>query len=159
MVLSQALFKRNNMNFSNNGIEKLKVLEGFRAKPYADSGGKMTVGYGHLIIPGDGVGGSGDVITSAKATELLINDVSIAVKAVNAAVTKSITQNQFDALVLFAYNVGVTAFKNSTLLKLLNAGDIKGASEQFLRWDKVGGVSIKGLHNRRVAEQTLFLTP
>jgi len=146
------------MNFSNNGVEKLKALEGFRAKPYADSGGKMTVGYGHLIVPGDGVGGNGDIIDATKATELLINDVSTAVKGVNAAVTRDITQNQFDALVIFAYNVGVTAFKNSTLLKLLNAGDIQGASEQFLRWDKVGGVSVAGLHNRRVAEQTLFLT-
>jgi lysozyme len=147
------------MKFSNNGIEHLKTLEGFRAKPYADSGGKMTVGYGHLIVPGDGVGGNGDIIDAVKATQLLSDDVKRTVDGVNAAVTSTINQNQFDALVLFAYNVGVTAFKNSTLLKLLNTGDLVGASEQFLRWDRVGGVSVPGLHNRRVAEQTLFLTP
>ena len=145
------------MQFSTTGLELLKKLEGFRAKPYADSGGKMTVGYGHLIVPGDGVA-LGDIIDPIKATELLSKDVKYAVDGVNNNVTSSITQNQFDALVIFVYNVGVTAFKNSTLLKMLKAGDVKGASEQLLRWDKVNGVSVSGLHNRRVAEQTLFNT-
>jgi lysozyme len=145
------------MQFSTTGLELLKKLEGFRAKPYADSGGKMTVGYGHLIVPGDGVA-IGDIIDPVKATELLSKDVKYAVDGVNNNVTSSITQNQFDALVIFVYNVGVTAFKNSTLLKMLKAGDVAGASEQFLRWDKVNGVSISGLHTRRVAEQTLFNT-
>jgi lysozyme len=147
------------MKFSENGLELLKVLEGFRAKPYADSGGKMTVGYGHLIVPGDGVGGNDDVITASKATELLSNDVSRTVGGVNNGVTSTITQNQFDALVIFAYNVGISAFSKSTLLRLLNAGDVAGAAEQFLRWDKVNGVSVSGLHKRRLAEQKLFLTP
>ena len=145
------------MQFSTTGLELLKKLEGFRAKPYADSGGKMTVGYGHLIVPGDGVA-LGDIIDPVKATELLTKDVQRTVDGVNDNVTSTITQNQFDALVIFVYNVGVTAFKNSTLLKMLKAGDIKGASEQLLRWDKVNGVSVSGLHNRRVAEQTLFNT-
>jgi lysozyme len=147
------------MKFSDNGLELLKVLEGFRAKPYADSGGKMTVGYGHLIVPGDGVGGNDDIITVSKATELLSNDVSRTVGGVNNSVTSTITQNQFDALVIFAYNVGIGAFSKSTLLRMLNAGDVAGAAEQFLRWDKVNGVSVSGLHNRRLAEQKLFLTP
>ena len=145
------------MQFSTTGLELLKKLEGFRAKPYADSGGKMTVGYGHLIVPGDGVA-LGDIIDPVKATELLTKDVQRTVDGVNDNVTSTITQNQFDALVIFVYNVGVTAFKNSTLLKMLKAGDVKGASEQLLRWDKVNGVSVSGLHNRRVAEQTLFNT-
>lgn len=145
------------MKFSSTGIELLKKLEGFRAKPYPDSGGKMTVGYGHLIVPGDGVA-LGDIIDPVKATELLTKDVERTVAGVNDNVTSIITQNQFDALVIFAYNVGVSAFKNSTLLKMLKAGDVAGASLQFLRWDKVNGVSVPGLHNRRVAEQTLFNT-
>jgi lysozyme len=145
------------MIFSSNGIELLKKLEGFRAKPYPDSGGKMTVGYGHLIVPGDGVA-LGDIIDPVKATELLTKDVQRTVDGVNDNVTSTITQNQFDALVIFAYNVGVSAFKNSTLLKMLKVGDVVGASEQFLRWDKVNGVSIPGLRTRRVAEQTLFNT-
>ena len=147
------------MKFSDNGLELLKTLEGFRAKPYADSGGKMTVGYGHLIVPGDGVGGSGDVITTLKATELLSGDVGRTVGAVNNGVTSIIIQNQFDALVIFAYNVGTGAFGSSTLLRMLNAGDVQGAAEQFLRWDRVGGVPNAGLRNRRLAEQKLFLTP
>ena len=147
------------MKFSDNGLDLLKQLEGFRAKPYADSGGKMTVGYGHLIIPGDGVGGNDDVITTSKATELLSGDVSRTVGAVNNGVTNIITQNQFDALVIFAFNVGTGAFSRSTLLRMLNAGDPKGAAEQLLRWDRVGGVPNAGLRNRRLAEQKLFLIP
>lgn len=147
------------MNFSDNGLDLLKQLEGFRAKPYADSGGKMTVGYGHLIVSGDGVGSSGDVITTSKATELLSGDVSRTVGAVNNGVTSIITQNQFDALVIFAYNVGTGAFSKSTLLRILNAGDVAEAANQFLRWDRVGGVPNSGLRNRRLAEQKLFLTP
>jgi lysozyme len=145
------------MKFSINGLELLKKLEGFRAKPYPDSGGKMTVGYGHLIVPGDGVA-VGDIIDPVKATELLTKDVQRTVDGVNDNVTSIITQNQFDALVIFAYNVGVSAFKNSTLLKMLKAGDVASASLQFLRWDKVNGISIPGLYTRRVAEQTLFNT-
>jgi lysozyme len=147
------------MKFSDNGLELLKVLEGFRAKPYADSGGKMTVGYGHLIVPGDGVGDSGDAITTDKATELLSGDVSRTVASVNNGVTSIITQNQFDTLVIFAFNVGTGAFSKSTLLRMLNAGDVAGAANQLLRWDRVGGVPNSGLRNRRLAEQKLFLTP
>ena len=146
------------MEFSENGMTLLENLEGFRGKPYADSGGKMTVGYGHLIVPGDGVC-LGDIIGPCKGSELLALDVKIAVDGVNKNVTKSINQNQFDALVIFAFNVGVYAFKTSTLLRLLNLGDVTGACNQFLRWDMVGGVHVPGLRKRRVAEQALFLTP
>ena len=144
------------MQFSDKGISLLKTLEGFRGKPYPDSGGKMTVGYGHLIIPGDGVVLQ-DIIDPVKGTELLCNDIKRTVAGVNNCVTSTITQDQFDALVVFAYNVGVTAFSKSTLLRMLNMGDVDGAYKQFLKWDMVGKDHIPGLLNRRLAEQALFL--
>jgi len=144
------------MNLSDKGLSVIKKVEGFRAKPYPDSGGKMTVGYGHLVVPGDGVAPH-DIIDPVKATELLCNDVKRTVAGVNNCVTSIITQNQFDALVVFAYNVGVTALSKSTLIRMLNKGDVDGAYREFLKWDMVGKDHIPGLLNRRLAEQDLFL--
>lgn len=154
----------NPLEFSDNGIAKLKELEGFRSKPYKDAAGKLTVGYGHLIVDGDGVGGEGDVINDLKATELLEGDVASAVSCVNECVTNNdINQNQFDALVIFTYNVGNHALHNSTLLKMVNAGNFVGASNEFMMWDKVHNsqgmfVEVAGLKVRRQAEQDLFNT-
>lgn len=145
------------MEFSNSGLALVKKLEGFRARAYPDSGGKMTIGYGHLIVPGDGVP-PGDIIDPVKGTELLIRDVQQAVDCVNSCVKVDLDQTQFDALVIFTFNVGCSAFKHSTLLTMINAKNMVGATPQFLRWDMAGGNHIPGLHNRRVAEQTLFTT-
>ena len=144
------------MEFSESGIALLKNLEGFRSRPYTDSGGRPTVGYGHLIVAGDGCTTT-DIIGPVKAIELLNNDVQFAVDAVNRLVTSSISQNQFDALVIFTYNVGVSAFEHSTLLKILNSGDAVGAANQLLRWDMADGQHLIGLRNRRISERTLFL--
>ena len=76
--------------------------------------------------------------------------------AVNSAVTVSINQNQFDALVSLAYNIGTGAFKESTLLQKLNESDYKSASAQFVVWNKGGGKVIQGLMNRRAVERKLF---
>ena len=76
--------------------------------------------------------------------------------AVNSAVTVPINQNQFDALVSLTYNIGTGAFKESTLLKKLNAGDCRGASAQFVVWNKGGGKVMQGLVNRRAVERELF---
>ena len=73
-------------------------------------------------------------------------------------VKMKLSQNQFDALVSFAYNVGSRALSTSTLLKKLNAGDIKGAADEFLRWNKAGGKVLNGLPRRREAERALFLS-
>jgi lysozyme len=144
------------MNLSSSGLDILKTLEGFRSKPYEDVAGKLTVGYGHLIVPGDGVA-SGDIIDQVKATELLHHDVQRTVEGVNSCVTRDINQNQFDALVLFAYNLGVGALRSSTLIKLLGAGDFYGASGQFERWCFAGGKYTTGLLTRRITEKNLFL--
>lgn len=150
------------MEFSDNGIAILKSLEGFRSTAYPDSGGKMTIGYGHLIVKGDGTC-VGDILEDVQATGLLKQDVQKAVTCVNGCVTIPLNQNQFDALVIFAYNVGNSALQNSSLLTCLNAGDTDTAAAKFLDWDKVHNaqgmfVEVTGLKNRRLAEQNLFLT-
>ena len=151
------------MNFSDNGLARLKSLEGFRSTAYKDSGGKMTIGYGHLIVPGDGTL-VGDVLEEVQATGLLKQDVQRAVDAVNAAVTVDLNQNQFDALVIFTYNVGIHAFQTSTLLKDINISAFDSAAAQFLVWNKVHTpqgmfIEVAGLTNRRLAEKSLFLVP
>ena len=97
------------MNFSESGLELLKNLEGFSAKAYNDSGGKKTIGYGHLIVAGDGIV-PGEIIEKIQATSLLKKDVQKAVDAINNVVVVGLTQNQFDALVIFVFNVGINAF-------------------------------------------------
>ena len=145
---------------SEQGVNLIKSFEGFSSVPYNDGVGVMTIGYGHVLRKKDK---HLKKITEEQAVEILKEDVSIAVKNVNNLVKVDITQNQFDALVSFAFNVGVGNLKNSTLLKKLNQGDFIGAADEFLRWNKgrVNGVmkEMKGLTRRRVAERALFLEP
>ena len=154
-------FKMANLKeMSEQGVNLIKSFEGFSSVPYNDGVGVMTIGYGHAFRKKDK---HLKKITEEQAVEILKEDVSIAVKNVNNLVKVDITQNQFDALVSFAFNVGVGNLKNSTLLKKLNQGDYIGAADEFLRWNKgrVNGVmkEMKGLTRRRVAERALFLEP
>lgn len=140
------------MDLSLAGLAHLKQFEGLRLQPYKDSGGLWTIGYGHLLKSGEWW----DSITEAQAAQLLADDVGTAEDAVNALVKVSMTQPQFDALVSFVYNVGVGAFRRSTLLRKLNAGDYAGAAGQFQLWRNAGGRVVQGLVNRRAAEVALF---
>jgi len=140
--------------YSAQGLDLTGDAEGLRLKAYQDTGGVWTIGYGHTgkdVYPGL-------VITQKRALELLAKDVAEASAAVNRLVTwPKLTQEMFDALVDFTFNAGVTAFKNSTLLRKLNAGDIEGAASELRRWDKNNGKVIPGLSKRRNQERALFL--
>ncbi len=140
------------MNLSLAGLAQLKQFEGLRLQPYKDAAGLWTIGYGHLVKPGEWW----DSITEAQAAQLLADDAGTAEDAVNSLVKVPLTQPQFDALVSFVYNVGVGAFRRSTLLRLLNAGDYAGAAGQFPLWRKAGGQVVAGLVNRRAAEVAMF---
>lgn len=142
-----------NYKVSQAGIDLIKEFEGFSPKPYADIVGYMTIGYGHLIKAGEQF----SFLTTAKAEELLRKDAAEAEKAVNDVVKTPLSQNEFDALVSFTFNLGKNALRNSTLLRMINAGDVEKAADQFLRWDNAGGVKVAGLTRRRQAERTLFL--
>jgi lysozyme len=142
------------MQTSENGRKLIESFEGLRLTSYQDPRGVWTIGYGHTndVYPNL-------TITPEQADVYLAMDLHVAETVVNGDVKVDINQNQFDALVSLAYNIGVGAFAKSTLLSLLNQGALTGASQQFLVWDHINGVVDKGLLNRRIAEQTLFNTP
>ena len=133
--------------------QAIKTAEGLRLTAYKDGGGVWTIGYGHT---GSDVR-EGLTIPLSEAERLLTRDLRVAEGHVNDAVKVKLTQNQFDALVSFVYNVGGGAFRASTLLKLLNAGDYEGAANQLPRWNKDNGKVVDGLTDRRHEERELFL--
>lgn len=142
------------MRVSENGIKFLKQKEGILLTPYRDAGGKMTIGVGHLIRPGEYFP---SLITVDKAEQLLKEDLSSIEAAVNEHVEPHLDQNQFDALCSLCFNIGITAFISSTLVKLLNQDHILKAAQEFLKWDHIGGQVCAGLLARRKDEAALFL--
>lgn len=133
----------------------IKNFELFRPTAYRPTSRDVwTIAWGHTL----GVK-EGDVCDMAQGELWLQDDVRPAAQAVNQHVTVALTQNQFDALVDFAFNCGVGAFEESTLLRLLNDGSYSGASNEFLRWDRQAGQILSGLLTRRTAEQARFNTP
>lgn len=128
--------------------------ESFSPVPYVDADG-YSIGYGHFM----GSSPTMDSITQTAAVQLLAQDTATAAQAVNDNVQVPLTQNQYDALVDFAYNAGVGAFKSSTLLRKLNAGDYSGAAAEFKRWIYSRGVMLNALIKRRQKETALFTTP
>lgn len=129
----------------------IREFEGLELKAYKCPAGVLTIGYGHTKAVTAGM-----VITESKAEELLREDLKWVEETINSKVVVGLTQNQYDALASFIYNVGSGAFAKSTLLRKLNAEDFVGASAEFKRWNKAGGKVLKGLVRRRKAEQELF---
>ncbi|MEG0233115.1 MAG: lysozyme [Hafnia sp.] len=136
------------------GLRLIKEFEGLRLAKYLDAVGKWTIGYGHLILPNENYD---QPISLDVANALLRADLKRTEEGVRNSVTVAINQNQFDALVSFAFNLGVGNLKSSTLLRLLNEGNIFAAADQFLRWNKAGGRELPGLTRRRRAERDLFI--
>lgn len=134
-------------------IDKIKEHEGLRLQAYLPTPNDVwTIGYGHT-----GTAHKGMVITEERAEALLRQDIAWVEDAINKNVVVPLTQNQYDALASLVYNIGAGAFAKSTLLRMLNMGDYKGAADQFLRWDKQKGKTLKGLTRRRAEERDLFL--
>lgn len=139
------------MRYSKDGLALTEQFEGFRDASYQDVAGIWTIGYGHTLAVHPGM-----VCTQEQAVDWLMDDVSDAENAVNLFVKIGMTQEEFDALVDFTFNLGITAFQHSTLLSNLNSNDIEGAIAEFEKWDKAGGVEVAGLLRRRNAEKALF---
>jgi len=137
---------------SDRGLDLLKEFEGVRLRAYRDPVGVWTIGYGHTLTVYQGMS-----ITQAEAERLLRQDLERFEKAVRDRVIVPINQNQFDALVSFAFNVGVGAFRKSTLLKELNRGNYESAKNEFKRWVHGGGRRLPGLVRRRDHEAEMFL--
>lgn len=146
------------MRTSSKGIDLICYFEGFSAKPYLCPANVPTIGYGATYYAdGRKVTMQDKPITQAQGKALLAAMLGTYEQGVSKLVKVPLTQNQFDALVSFAYNVGVAAFAKSTLLRKLNNADYKGAADGLLAWNKGGGKVLVGLTRRRQAEKELFL--
>ncbi|SKA08641.1 lysozyme [Cetobacterium ceti] len=139
------------MKIGKNGLDLIKQEEGLRLKAYKCQAGVLTIGYGHTR----GVK-ENDVITEEQAEKLLIEDLAESEKWVNKLVKVPLSQNQFDALVSFVFNLGAGALQDSTLLKNLNQGQYYQASQEFKWWRKAGGEVLEILMRRRFRERDLF---
>ena len=142
---------------SQFGIDLIADFEGYRSKAYDDGVGVWTIGYGTTIYPNGIKVKRGDTCTLEQAKDYMAHDLQRFESAVYENVTVDLNQNQFDALVSLTYNIGIGAFGKSTLLKKLNSGDYKGASNQFDVWVNAGGKRMQGLVNRRAKENEVFL--
>jgi lysozyme len=134
------------------GLDLVKSFEGLKLRAYLCPAKVLTIGYGSTgphVTPGK-------VITEAQADELLQDDLDRFEKAVTRLVTVPLTQNQYDALVSFAFNVGISALERSTLLKRVNAKLFDQAKAEFAKWNRAGGRPLAGLTRRRAAEAALF---
>lgn len=155
-----------NMQVGRAGKLLFQAWEGLELNEYIDSGGAPTIGVGHLMTRSERM--SGKIIIKGKAVvyrnglttdqcwDLLDQDLDSAENTVNNAVKIGLNQNQFDALVSFVFNIGETAFRTSTLLKVLNAGNFDQVPTQLRRWIRDNGKVVKGLINRREKEITLW---
>jgi lysozyme len=138
----------------------IKSFEGFVGKPYLCPAKICTIGYGATFYPdGKKVTMTDAVITEGQATDLLAHMLISFEKYVDSYCVDTITQNQFDALVSFAYNLGPANLKSSTLLKKVNANPADESIRlEFMKWVKAGGKTLKGLVRRREAEANLYFT-
>ena len=145
------------MRVSPSGVDLICNFEGLELKAYDDGVGVWTIGYGTTKYPNGIRVKKGDTCTLEQAKAYMQNDLKAFEQTVNSAIKVPLNQNQFDALVSLAYNIGSTAFKNSTLVKRLNEGNYNAAANQFNVWVNAGGKRMQGLVNRRAAEKALFL--
>ncbi len=139
------------MKYSKTALQLVEHFEGCELQAYQDSGGVWTIGYGHTQNVHQGM-----KITLQEAEIYAQRDLEIAETYVNALVIVPLTQEEFDALVDFVFNLGPESFKKSTMLELLNRGEYQLAAAQFDRWDRCGGKILAGLLQRRKAEAELF---
>jgi len=140
------------MQYTADGRNMTAKYEGCRLKAYKDSVGVLTIGYGHT----KGVQ-EGDECTQYQADVWLDEDIQRVVDALNKDLKVPVTQSEFNALVDFAFNLGVHALEGSTLWRKLSDGDYEGAAREFPRWNKAGGKEVAGLIARRKEEQEMFL--
>lgn len=145
------------METSAAGRAAISLREGNKLQAYQDSVGIWTIGVGHTAAAGEPSPRRGMTITASQSDEILSRDLAKFEKAVNEAVKVALAQNEFDALVSLAFNIGGGAFAKSTLVRKLNANDKAGAANAFLSWNKAGGKTLKGLTIRRQAERQQFL--
>ena len=139
------------METSNEGISLIQKFEGCELEAYQCSAGVWTIGYGHTKDVLEGM-----TITKEQAEQMLVDELHEYENYINEYVTVALSQNQFDALVSWVYNLGPANLKSSTMLKVLNSGEYEDVPAQIKRWNKAGGKVLEGLIRRREAEACLF---
>jgi lysozyme len=149
--LPQLLLKGKTMTISEEGKSLIKKFEGCELTAYKCAAGVPTIGYGHI----KGVN-MGDTITQEEANEMFNHEMKEYETYVNTAVTVPLSQNQFDAIVSWVFNLGNGNLQASTMLKVINSGDHAGVPAQIKRWNKAGGKVLDGLVRRREAEALLY---
>lgn len=142
------------MRTSARGISLIKQFEGFRQNAYQDVVGVWTIGYGFTKDVK-----AGDIISRAQADERLAEELREYEQAVMRATGGDVTQSQFDALVSFAFNVGIKGMSGSSVIKAHRRKDYQAAARAFALWNKAGGKVWPGLTRRRAAEAALYLEP
>ena len=146
------------MKIGAKGLTHIKSFEGFVPNAYLDPVGIPTIGYGATYYQDGTPVRMGDApITEAQALALLAFQVGRYADAVARYVQVPLAQEEFDALTSFTFNLGPEALRRSTLLRKLNAGDYRGAADEFPKWNMAGGRVYPGLTRRRMAERALFL--
>ena len=148
-------------SISDKGLNFLKNYETLQLRMYNDSAGHATIGYGHLIHLGPISGKASEKpfkngLTEEQASALLRKDLSKYEKAVNDSVTVPLCQQEYDALVIFCYNIGIHGFKSSSALKELNKKHYHRVGSKMKLWNKAGGKVSRGLQNRRAEEVEIF---
>lgn len=131
----------------------LRRFEGLKLAPYLCAAGKPTIGYGHVILPSEGYLRGG--VTVEQAEMLLLHDLAWALYAAR-DVGRVLTDGQAAALASLVFNIGAQAWATSTIRGMVIAGEMVGAANQFLRWNKVKGVPSAGLTARRFSEKRIF---
>lgn len=144
------------MKTSDHGVAFIKRWEGVKLKAYLCPANVWTIGVGHTAAMGDPKPVSGMKITEAEADAILRRDLGSIESDVEKAVTVRLNQRQFDTLVSFVFNVGIGAFRKSTLLKKLNASRYDEVPSELMKWTRAGGRVVQGLVNRRKAEADLW---
>lgn len=148
------------MSLNNDGYKLITDFEGLKLKPYLDSVKIPTIGYGNTYYKdGTRVTMLDKEITQKEAFEMFKEIANRFAKSVSKSLKQPVTQNQFNALVSLAYNIGTGSFIGSTLLKKVNVNpNDPTIPNEFKRWNKAGGQVLKGLTNRRNYEAKIYTT-
>jgi len=139
---------------SPRGLALIQGFESFRPRPYLCPAGYWTIGYGHVILVGEKAYGE---IMEIEGLSLLLKDVSFAERSVVRLIKVPLFDGQFDALVSFIFNLGSGALQRSTLRMKVNREEHKEVPDEFMKWVRAGGIRLRGLIRRRMAEAILYM--
>jgi lysozyme len=144
------------MRMTDKGLALIRRFEGFRGAAYRDATGVWTIGYGHTSMAGPPAVARGMTVSRAEAEAILARDVAAFAAGVAALIRVDLGDEQFAALVSFAYNVGLGNFRSSSVLAAVNGRDFAAVPRRLQLWCKAGGRVLPGLQARRAAEGELF---